>query len=190
MTRFWLKLSIFAAALLAAQLLIAKLYPPELPAEILRLQDYLDHNVEVIYLGDSTLTYPLDQITTAELLQELLPDYTIGQVAHPAYNLDLYRAYVDYIVRQETKPQIVIIPINLRSFSPEWDRRPGYQFEREQAVLTYGLTMAGIFYRPLAALGGFEPVISQDDFLKSPVFNGETAVGQVADFERLLGNDE
>jgi hypothetical protein len=34
----------------------------------------------------------------------------------------------------------------------------------------------------------FEPAISQETFLSTTVFNGDTPAGQVADYERLLGN--
>ena len=188
MKAFFIKLSIFVITLLALQAGITVIYPPELPEEILQLEEQLQNGADIIYLGDSTLTYPAGEVTTVEILQEFLPDHRVGQAAHPAYNLDLYRAYADYIARFERPPEVVIMPINMRSFSPEWDLRPIYQFEAEKTVLSYGPWLSSIFYRPLDTLGGFDPPISQDDFLNAPVFNGQTPVGQVADFERLLGN--
>jgi hypothetical protein len=60
---------------------------------------YLAEGVDVLYLGDSTLMLPVGEVTTGEILQELLPDRTIGQVAHPAYGLDLFYDYVAYMDR-------------------------------------------------------------------------------------------
>lgn len=183
------KFIIFVVVLLSLQTTVAALFPPALPEEILELEQQLDQGVDIVYLGDSTLTYPLGEVTTADILQEQLPDYTVGEVAHPAYNLDLYRRYAEYIVRQDAPVEAVIMPINMRSFSPEWDLRPNYQFEREKMVLTLGLPLSRILYRPLDTLGGFNASISNDTFLRATVFNGEKPVGRVADFEKLIGNN-
>lgn len=183
-----LKFLIFFSVLLSLQTTVAALYPPALPEEILKLDQQLDQGLDLIYLGDSTLTYPVGEVTTAEILQEQLPEYSVGEIAHPAYNFDLYRYYADYIVREDTPVEAAIIPINMRSFSPEWDLRPNYQFEREKTVLTFGPLLSRILYRPLDTLGGFNPAISNDTFLAATVFNGEKAVGRVADFEELIGN--
>ena len=75
----WLvRLSIFLLLLAVAQVLISGLYPAEVPPEILRLDAYLADQVDVIYFGDSTLTYPLGEVTTGQILQEMLPDGTVG----------------------------------------------------------------------------------------------------------------
>lgn len=185
---FFLKLLLFVAALLTMQMVGASLYPPDLPDEILQLDRHLRNGADIIFLGDSTVIYPAGEVSTAEILQEFQPQHTVGQVAHPAYNLDLYRYYAGYVTRSYQRPKAVVIPINMRSFSPEWDLRPIYQFEPEKAVLTYGPRLAAIFYRPFDILGGFDPAMSQQDFLNVPVFNGQTPGGRVADFERLLSN--
>ena len=108
-------------------------------------------------------------------------------MAHPAYQLDLYERYVNYLVEHNAQVTTVIIPINMRSFSPEWDLRPTYQFEREKTVLTYGLLVSRLFYRLFDTLGQFDPSIDQNDFLAATVFNGDQPVGEVAEFEALIG---
>jgi hypothetical protein len=118
---FFIKLAALAVLLLGAQVAVSTLFPPALPVEIERLQRGLAAGADIIFLGDSTLTHPKGEITTGEILQEQIPEHRIAQVAHPAYQLDLYRAYADYLVRQPHQPEFVIIPINLRAFSPEWD---------------------------------------------------------------------
>ncbi|MCB0197200.1 MAG: hypothetical protein KDJ65_34960, partial [Anaerolineae bacterium] len=148
MKTFFIKLLIFLVVVVVLQVTASAIYPPDLPAEIAQLDHYLYSGADVIYLGDSTLMYPLGEVTTGDILQEDLPDHTIGEVAHPAYNADLYRAYANYVTRFDIRPQTVIIPINLHAFSPEWDMRPTYQFETEKAVLTYGPLLSTLFYRP------------------------------------------
>jgi len=154
-----IRLSLFSVALAALQFLTAIAFPAGIPPEIVRLDAYLDSRTNIIYLGDSTLSLPAGQVTTGEILQEMLPDCSVGEIAHPAYNLDLYLHYVRYIVRSAHPPDIVIVPINMRSFSPEWDKRPGYQFEEEKKALAFGPFLSRALWRPLEVSGAFE----QDD---------------------------
>jgi acetyl esterase/lipase len=188
--RNWsIQLSIFVLVLAVAQVLVAGLFPAEIPPEILHLDAYLADGVDVIYFGDSTLIYPLGQVTTGEILQEMLPNATVGEIAHPAYNLDLYLHYVRYILRAPRQPRVIIVPVNMRSFSPEWDMRPGYQFEEEKKTLALGPVLARVLARPLAILGAFRSPISQAAFLNTTVYNGDTPIGTVADLERVTEQD-
>jgi predicted esterase len=187
MRNFLLKLIAFITILLTIQAAVSAVYPPALPKEILELDQQLQAGVDTIYLGDSILIHPLGEPTLPEILRSLIPNHTIGSVAHPAYHLDLYERYINYLVKHNSQVKRVIIPINMRSFSPEWDLRPTYQFEREKTILTYGPWLSTIFYQPFATFGLFDSPISQVDFREATVFNGDQPVGQVAEFEELIG---
>ena len=189
MRDFFIRLSAFILLLVLLQFLASIAFPVEIPSEILRLDGYLKDEIDVLYFGDSTLSYPVGGVTTGRILQEMLPDYTVGEISHPAYGLDLYLRYVEYSVRGGHRPHTIIIPINMRSFSPEWDMRPSYQFEKEKRILTYGLFLSRIFLRPLEVFGAFQPAISQDVFQSTTVYNGDTPVGTVRDFEDLADED-
>ncbi len=187
MRDFFLKLVAFIAILLTIQVVVSAMHPPELPEEILELDQQLQAGVDIVYFGDSTLIYPEGEPTIPEILRGLLPTHALGDVAHPAYQLDLYERYVNYLVEHNSQVKTVIIPINMRSFSPEWDLRPTYQFEREKTILTYGPLLSSLFYRLFDTFGLFDSSIDQDDFLEATVFNGDQPVGEVAEFEELTG---
>lgn len=189
MRGFAVRFGAFALLLVVLQFLVSALFPAPIPEEIVRLDEHLAAGADVVYLGDSTLFHPVGEVTTGEIVQEMLPDHRVAEVSHPAYGLDLYLSYVQYIVRQERRPQAIVLPINMRSFSPEWDRRPGYQFEKEKKVLFLGPRLARMLARPLEILGAFEPDITQEAFLETTVYNGETPVGTVRDFESLADED-
>lgn len=187
--RFAVKLSLLGLMLFFLQILVSGLFPPQIPQEVLRLQEYLAAGVDIVYLGDSTLFYPIGQVTTGELLQEIVPEYRVGEISHAAYNLDLYLHYVRYILRGDSRPHTIIIPINMRSFSPEWDLRPGYQFTKVKKMLNMGLWFSRVFARPLEILGFYEPPIDQKIFLDTPVYRGDEPVGTVRDFEDTVEPD-
>lgn len=187
MRYFFLKLIAFIAILLTLQAAVSAMRPPELPPEILALDQQLQAGVDTVYFGDSILIYPEGEPTIPEILRGLLPTHTIGDVAHPAYQLDLYERYVNYLVEHKSQVKTIIIPINMRSFSPEWDLRPTYQFEREKTILTYGPVLSSLFYRLFDTFGLFDSPISQAEFREATVFNGDQPVGKVAEFEELIG---
>lgn len=191
MRRFLVKLLLLLLLLFVGQVAVAYIYPAEIPSKILQFQAMIEEGVDILYLGDSTLWHPLGTQTTAAMLQELLPTRRISEFSHAAYGMDVYRSYITYLLRQNllqaAKPQLVIIPIHMRSFSPEWDLRPGYQFTLEKRILAMGIPMATILGRPLSLFGGYQSDITQDEFLRSTVYNGATPVGQVQDFEGSVG---
>jgi len=184
-----LKASVFLVLLVVVHSGITMLFPPPLPAEIVQFDRYLSQGVDVLYLGDSTLILPLGEVTTGEILQELLPDRDVEQVAHPAYGLNLFHDYAAHMDRHGASPQTLVLPVNLRSFSPAWDKRPAYQFEKESTILEMGLPLARLLLRPLEAFGFFQPPISQQAFLDTPVYDGDEVVGQVRDFENLADDE-
>jgi hypothetical protein len=188
-SRSLLKIPVFIALLVLLHGGVSMLFPPSLPAEIVEFDRYLAEGVDVLYLGDSTLILPVGEVTTGEILQELLPNRRIEQVAHPAYGLDLFHDYVAYMDRRGVWPRTLVLPINIRSFSPAWDMRPAYQFEKERRILAMGLPLARLLLRPLEIFGFFRPSISQQAFLNAPVYDGDVLVGKVREFEVLAAGE-
>lgn len=187
MRRFFIKLLLLLLLFLVAQIVVAYFYPAEVPEPILRFQTLLDEGVDILYLGDSTLWHPAGTQTTASMLQERLPTRQVSELSHAAYGMDIYASYISYLLRQEQRPALVIIPINMRAFSPEWDQRPGYQFTREKRILAMGLPLTRLLGRPLGLFGGYDPAITQDEFLHSTVYASGTPIGEVQDFEGSVG---
>jgi hypothetical protein len=125
-TKPLVKSSVFLVLLVVAHSGISMVFPASLPAEIVQFDRYLTQGVDVLYLGDSTLMLPVGEVTTGEILQEHLPKHRVEQIAHPAYGLELFRDYAAHMNRHGAAPQTLVVPINLRSFSPAWDMRPAF----------------------------------------------------------------
>ena len=123
------------------------------------------------------------------LLQRILPAARVAKITHASYQSDVYAAYAEYIVRKGYHPKFVIIPINLRSFSPEWDRQPLWQFEKEKLTLAMKDTFWMKFYQPLAVLKFFEPRINRFAYEQTDVFDGGQRIGKVHDFDNAAYKD-
>lgn len=156
--------------------------------ELTQLKKYLREKVDIIYFGDSTnITVGKDDSdhrTIAGMLHDMASQWSLGSVVHPAYHIGIYLEFCKYLVRQGYRPVVIIIPINMRSFSPDWDRRPHYQYEIQKIILKGGLLKSILlaFYKPLMMFKYNFFTISQQEFLDTPVFYGHRQVGTAKDF--------
>lgn len=151
------------------------------------LNKYLAQPVDILIFGDSTDWYSADgdkdKRSISRMLGDMLPGKRVKSISHAAYQLDIYGAFCEYIVRQKNRPRCIIIPLNLRSFSPEWDREPHYQFEKEKIILEGGLPRS--FYKPLQVIKyRFNP-ISQAEYWETPVFKRDLEIGKIKDMKGL-----
>jgi len=186
--RLTLKLTLFGALLAGIQLAYAhKTGYKDAPSTVREFDLHMTNSVDIVYFGDSTLYRGRPEEThaptTPQLLGNLLPEKTIGSVVHDAYDPRLIAAFCDHLIRQPHRPEAIIVPINLRAFSPERSRRPEYQFVREILHLRYDSKLFWAFYRPLAAFGLFnlEP-ITQEDYFATEVYDADSRIGT---FEEL-----
>jgi len=145
--------------------------------------------VDVIYFGDSSDTNysneDLDKRSISQMLKDTLTNYSIVNISHPAYNADIFLEFCKYTVKQKYYPKFVIIPINMRSFSPSWDRSPVYQFEKEKTILENKLLF--MFFKTIEAFDKNNKrfnEITQSEFENTEVFNGDKAAGIVKDFDK------
>ncbi|MEK7608028.1 MAG: hypothetical protein AAB495_00390 [Patescibacteria group bacterium] len=190
MKNFFLKFLAGIVALILLQVLIARYLTP-LP-EITLINKNLADGARVLFFGDSAVWHhsigDKDPATLPEML-ERETGIRVGNQGHPAYHLGVYAAEVDYLAHASVKPDAVVIPIQLRSFSPEWDMRPVNQFEKELFFLTDRTRFISYFYKPLAILRAINVnTVSYTQFLETPVYSGDTKVGTVNDFEALNKN--
>lgn len=157
--------------------------------EFTRLNKYLREKRDVIYFGDSTVYMTGEGDSDKRKMWRMLSDglkpaYSLGNITHAAYHMDLYLEFCRYIVRGKTHPRVIIIPINMRSFSPEFDMRPQYQFEKEKIVLRGGISRLLLlaFYKLLRAFNYDFSTVSREEFINAPVYDGTEKVGVVSDF--------
>jgi len=142
------------------------------------LKKSLKDNSSVILFGSSVNDHKAkndtDRRSIAEMLDSLLPEKSVVGISHGAYHSEIYLEFVRYIIKNSDYDPIVIIPINLRYFSPEWDLRPEYQFIKERYLIN------GFPYFHFANWKYKE--ILPDEFNNSPVYYGNKPMGKVLDY--------
>ncbi len=160
----------------------------ESPGTIRKLDKYLTNNIDIIYFGDSTIRYTslkdTNKQSMSEMLDSMLNTYTVRSVDHNAYHMDIYFPLIKYI-SEHNHPKAIVIPINMATFSPCYDMKPSFQFETEKIFIQYyNNYLFRIFYKPLLIFKAFNiDTISSDEFMNTPVYNGDKKICSVKDME-------
>lgn len=139
----------------------------------------MKNNCDIILLGSSVNKYTAksdtDKRALSEMLNDIIPNKQVVGISHSAYQLDIFHEIIKHIVINKNDDTLtIIVPINLRSFAPQWDLRPHYQFVKEKYYFN-GLPYVFNFknYRK----------ISKEEFEMHPIFFENKQIGTVEEFE-------
>jgi len=149
----------------------------------------LENYADVFLFGSSVEEYAdckdKDKRSISKMIDSLSNKYHVDSVSGNAYQMDLFLQLSKYIAKNLRHPKLIAVPINLRSFSPEWDKRPEYQFEKEKKILngfTFPEFIEYAYRKQIPFLfSKFHP-ITQEDFENTIVFDDKRKVGKVKDF--------
>ena len=145
----------------------------------------LQSRPDVVFFGDSTLS-PIagvdeDTSSTPTLLDKQLDGLTVGRYAQAGYHAEIFALFMDQLCSAPHPPQLIVVPINLRAFSPVWARDPGMQkaVVAERIRLDENRLLRSI--KPIwRAVGGDSTaLITRSDYMRSPVFRGDEQIGVV-----------
>ncbi len=112
---------------------------------------------EVLYFGDSTV-YPMsvdedDRRTTPEMLAALMPERSVEGFYGVGLTPDFFAAALEYFARRDYRPEVIIVPVNIRAFSNAWRTDPKLQFGDIRSFLKHDSTWYRAFQQPLHAFG-------------------------------------
>jgi hypothetical protein len=193
MKRLLAKFILLALVTVPAQLLIVQHAPwQQSDMDTMRqVASYLRERCDVLYFTDSVdAAYGLndkDRRLVSERVRDDIPGHTMQVISHASFGLDTYRDFADYILDQPNHPRLLIVPINMRTFSVGMDLRPGYQFEQLRFYLRHNnnilIDAAYPFLLTFKALK--KSSLDEEEFLRQPIFNGDTRVGEIKDFDEF-----
>ncbi len=205
MKRFLKRFALLLALLAISHCILAGYLVPVSMEEMLgvrqaivvqRTNNYLKTGVPILYFGDSVLAYSSpedhDPSPLSSILDRSLPELAVGSLDSGAYHVIVFEAYLEYIAEKKTSDlKLVIVPINLRSFSQSWQRRPKWQFNDLQRFLRMNGFLYRMSFRPLSIFRFYEDSdLTDDKFLEQPVYEGDTMVGTIQDVQATFGEDE
>ena len=151
---------------------------------------------EVLLLGDSTsvLVSPFDlsRKTLATMVARGIRPLRTCVVAGVSYHPAVYEALVRAVTAMTSRPKVVVVPINVRHFSPEWTGNPNTSYKE---VIAAAEAFAADPSEPIRTVPAFrtgnllrgEPGDpAWEGFLATPVAYPGRAERTVGDFVRAL----
>jgi len=145
---------------------------------------------DVVFLGDSTVlrvaNEDQDRRSTAEMLAgDLSGAARVLELSHGAYHMAIYYHMVNTLRVTRQQPRLIIVPINMRSFSPQWYLRPSWQFAPEIRLLRKYYSGQGLRLRYKKARTGK----LEGEYRKTRVVYPMSSVRTVGPFEELRLNN-
>ncbi len=95
------------------------------------------NEVAVVLFGDSVSKRTADEDSDKRTLQKMvehelsLKKISANYFSGKGFHLRLFRHFISAMRENDKKPALVVIPINIRCFSPQWMYHPHWQFEKE-----------------------------------------------------------
>jgi len=158
----------------------------EILETIAREFDRGDSCPEIVYLGDSTILRVAhedqDKRSTAQMLAaDLSGKARVLELSHGAYHMGIFYHMMSTFRITRRQPRLMVIPINMRSFSPQWYLRPGWDFRAEIRLLNRYYRGQGLRtrYRRAPKDAGYEEIR-----VEYPLTNLRT----IGEFEKLRLN--
>ncbi len=194
--RFLIKLAVLAALIVAIQVSMYMSKGGDRKFFMIEIKDYhavIAKNPSVIYFIDSvnTAVSPTDKDkrSISQMLGDLVPAITVAPLDHSAYNMFVYRSFLENMPKRGFHPQTVIVHINLRSFSTGWYKNAGWQFSKLRLTLDHDFLLFRAFFKPLAIFKAINlNPISEEEFQSMPVMDGDHAIGTIRDLNALWNN--
>lgn len=103
------------------------------------LKAIIKSKADIVLFGDSVMErvsrHDEDRRTLGEMISQQLAPQSVLTLSRSAHNPDIYLPLLRAMKKVRHRPKTIIIPINLRSFSPQWERSPDWSFEQEKAII-------------------------------------------------------
>jgi hypothetical protein len=149
---------------------------PDMPAAV---QELHDATGTILYLGDSivqrrTRDDPQRRTLAARVATDL--GEPVSAVTHAARGPDTFLEQIRWLGRRGLRPRLVIVPINMRAFGPQWEFNPAWNFG-----LGNGMYRHPIRTRMLAVFKYDFGALAPDDLRRRRVRYGAEDLGSLAD---------
>lgn len=97
---------------------------------------------DILAFGDSVMMRvskdDTDERHLAQMLEDALKPSSFVALTRSAHHPAIYRGLLAALMTMPRAPKHIVLPINLRCFSPQWDANPDWQLSPElTALLTY-----------------------------------------------------
>ena len=189
----------FAGALIVGQMVVGSVLhrratgrwlAADEPEAVRKLRGVLDVDPDVVLMCDSSDWWvspeDRDERAISEILDGLLPSIRVVGNSGKAYHMELFGECAEYAVRRDKTPRVLIVAVNLRSFTVSWRRHPGWEYADARWRLRGGRAgeLVDVFAgRPLRVFKVIKDTrTGWHEYNSLPVYKGAEVVGRVKEF--------
>ncbi len=149
-------------------------YLPSVPKDFSRIHD---SDGGVLFLGDSVnisvAADESDKRTLVDFLSEKV-DVPVVNIGSPSFSIPRFKSQIEYLLRHSLRPQSVLIPLNLRSFSISWEARPAWR-----STMYEHMYATPFQTRALAVLKWDFVGVTEESYNQRQVFVGGKPIGKM-----------
>ncbi len=194
---FVLKSVIFILLALSLALAIESMLDSEF-THLTRLDRALSDGNHVILIGDSTLLFTAPSDTSTMQIGDFIAlntGYNATSISEGGYHLGVYEHYVEYICRTSSHPSLIVIPINMQSFSPDEYLNPHRQFREHIVRIDQGRSptlLERLWERVYRIFGKNPETLAKQEaaWNEQAVYYNSTQIGTVGDFNyHIIGSE-
>lgn len=125
-----------------------------------------------------------DSRTLAQMVSEAVAPQTLLALTRSAHQPAIYEPLLRAMLLQPQRPRVLILPVNLRCFSPQWMLNPDWQFAQERNIL------AGYLAAPRSPFAAIDDVLhdaqAHRSFDATDVNYELSAARTIGDFKALI----
>lgn len=161
------------------------------PDELLypKFRQVIQDQPKYVYLGDSSIYAYSENDTNRKSIAEMLSErdmVEVGEITGGGMGLDTIEVLLRELL-EIYQPEVVIIPINLRSFSVWWQFNPKQQYKSSLFFIeSRNNILKRVFYRPIATRTQWMQPLSEEKFDKIPLKQGGQVIGTVGMIEKII----
>ena len=187
MKKFLLRTGLFILLALAVNVSVQYVMMIDRESDLFDVKSKLQNNPHVILFGSSVNVHydknDTNKTQIGEYVNAMTPGIEITDDWRLSASLETYANHLRFLKNENIRPKLLVVPLNLRSFSPEWNLRPEYRayLAREDIFLNKGIIQY-IFRKILPAGNDTAFQISKDDFYNTELIVDNKKAGQVKDY--------
>jgi hypothetical protein len=171
--RIEFKLALLLATLVVVQTALGTFVPPPPSALRSALDQWEEAPRNVLYLGDSVLGYRPAEEQELPRLSQLVHDrvapISLLVLDGNGLHAEVFASIVQALIHRDALPALIVIPINLRSLGPMWDRNPGLQLLELRLTMVLDRSWLRGWQRPALTWKALEPAqVSFEEYRRTP----------------------
>ena len=158
----------------------------------LLLKVYNVRDTHTLIFGDSVYSRisdrDSDKRNLAKMIQDEFNPLAVSLIHYSAYNIEIFYTVCKLLKYTKYKPKYIIIPINLRSFSPQWYLNPNWQYYDEIENINNFIRLNKTYKKYFPVYRSINSGL-WNTFLHSRVKFHQSNLGSIQDFEEVKDNN-